>query len=315
MELEVFPPFSIHDAEFALYRADFQGNAISGSGGLFLGGKIESLEPSAEFTKMRLDRHGDALGANYYSDEEHRFTVKNLWVMSRAAQPANRVMPTPSFRRNQQYVFVIRWLDPETQCWALRTYYGVTADGHRLTSADEIFHQELPFSARRMTELSGYLQPPSLAPVTTGFIRYISAAEDTAIYSYDFNSKVYTPIDPALLPGRASISIAADLLQVLFDAEIALRATNETGVHVTNLSAVGGTFPLGAAFPRIEFWIGASRVAAVTAAGELAVPEINEVTSHPGLTDPAFEFSLGGTWCLTVAQGAAYLKSISDDLS
>lgn len=315
MEIEVFPPFSIHDCEFALYLADDQGNPQTSSS-VFLGGKIETLEPDLEFTKIRLDRHGDPLGRNYHTDEEHRFAVKNLWVMDRAGAANGRApYGMPSIRRNQQYVMVLRWFDQETQCWALRTYLGVTADGHRLTNNDQIFHQELPFTARQMNERSGFLLPPDLTPVTIGYVRYVTASEDTPVYTYDFATKILSgPSSSSLSFYRSSITIAADLLQISFAGVEALHATIETGVHVKDLTAVGGTFPLGTAYPRLEFWIGNSRIAAITAAGELIVPEINEVTSKPVIAGPCFEFVLGATWVLALAQGAAYLTNISDDL-
>jgi hypothetical protein len=154
VDIDVFPPFTIHEGQFALYLADASGNA-SGSA-LFLGGKLEELTPEVTYAKQRVDRHGEPFGRTIHVDEEHRFTVKNLWVMQRSSNLM------PAVNRSQNYVFKIRWLDKETQVWVVRTYYGVTIDGQALAVQDEVYHQNVPFTASYMEEIAGLNSPPSL---------------------------------------------------------------------------------------------------------------------------------------------------------
>jgi hypothetical protein len=97
MDIDVFAPYTIHEAEFALYLADRNGNVASNAP-VFLGGKLEELEPELDFQKNRVDRHGEPFGRIYHSDEEHRFNVKNLWVMDRATKAMPRSPSQPELR-------------------------------------------------------------------------------------------------------------------------------------------------------------------------------------------------------------------------
>lgn len=308
MDIDVFAPYTIHEAEFALYLADRSGNVASNAP-VFLGGKLEELEPELDFQKNRVDRHGEPFGRIYHSDEEHRFNIKNLWLMDRATKAMPRV------RRNQSYVMVIRWNDKETNTWAIRTYYGVTADGQRLLVQDEVFHQNVPFTARYMDERSGLENVPTLSPVLTGLVVYVTASEFTPLYVFDFGSGEYTEIDAALLPLRAEIESDSDHWAIKFQNVSALLA-DEDGVHVNELTAIGGTFPIGAApYPRIEFWVGPTRVGSVSATGELAVADLTEVDDEPSLPDPDFRAKTGTDWRLSIARTGAYALEFLEDLT
>jgi hypothetical protein len=220
----------------------------------------------------------------------------------------------PRVIRNQQYVFVIRWFDSEVGTWALRTYYGVTADGHALVQNDQVYHQDVPFSARRMTERSGLSSPPDLSAVTTGSLRYVSTTETRDIYSYDFNSGLFTVIDPAALTGRAQIVVDASKWELQIEGTPAFRVTS-SGVVVNELSAIGGTFLLGTVYPRVEFWIGPSRIAAIGKSGELALPEWEETDTEPSLSLPAFRILVNANWAASFAQGKGYSPSFVETLT
>jgi hypothetical protein len=299
-----YPPFLIHEADFALYLADSNGNAGST---VYMGGRLEDLQPETEFVSQRLDRHGDPFGNTIHVDERHRFTVKNLWALSRATGS----MPKP--RRNQKYIFVVRWFDPETTAWAKRSYFGVTADGQRLPSDGQVMRQNVPFTASFMIETSGRGTQPDLLPVTFGTLRYVSDTESIDLYEYDFDSGAYSVIDAARLSGRCAIVEDTIKWQLVFAGNIiALKATS-TDLQIGELTAVGGTFATGAVVPRIEWWNGPRRLASLTAAGELAVPDAEERDTDP-TADAAFVIKVNGAWCASIAPGRAYALEFNEAL-
>lgn len=311
MDIELLAPFTVHEAEFALYLADRDGN-VNDPAAVFLGGRLVEIDPEVDFQKVRLDRHGSPYSRIYHADEEHRFTVRNLWIMQRSSRSMPRI------RRNQQYVFVLRWFDEQSRAWVLRSYFGVTADGQKLLQQNEAFHQDVPFDARYMTERSGLGTPPEMTPVVLGSVRYVTASEVVDLYTYDFATGNFSVVDPALLAGRASLEISGANWRVKFGATVALEAAAADGVHVHEITAVGGTFSVGETqFPRVEFWIGATRIAGLTAAGELAVPDFAETNAAPELGGalPGFVVEVAGDWVLTLAQGTAYAPSFNEDLT
>lgn len=312
-DLTLYAPYTVHEADFALYLADRDGN-VTDQAKVFLGGRLEDLTPELDFTKVRLDRHGDPFGRNYHSDEEHRIVIKNLWVMEKSSRTMPRI------KRNQQYVLVVRWFDLETKAWVLRTYSGVTADGQRLLSSDQVFHQDVPFTARHLDESSGVGEPPDLtASIATLSVLYVTADDSAPVYSYDRISKVFTAIDPVLATEEATIAIDGTswklLIGLLHASVVPVMEATVGGVSVAELTAIGGTFPLGDSYPRVEFWIGPTRVASVTRNGELAVPDLFETDTEPDIDGPCFRLALeDDTWVGTIAQGMMYARSFNEDL-
>ena len=287
-----------------MYLADAAGNASSTD--VWMGGCLEDLTPEATFESVRMAAHGDPYGRDYHVDESHVIAIQNLWVLEA------RQLVMPSIRRNQQYVMVIRWLDEATEAWCKRTYYGVTGMFQGLSVVEETFYENLKFGARRMEEFAGYMNPPDLTVSKVGQLRYVTASDSVVLYSYDFGGGVFAVVDPALLAGRAEIETGVGEWKLLFGASVAMRVTAD-GLEVKTLTAAGGTFPQADAYPRVEFWDGPRRFAALTAAGELCAPHVAEAEEDPGLADD-FAIAVGGDWAASIAAGKVYAKGFSDDL-
>lgn len=299
--------YVIHDVEVAVFFADAAGNAAESA---WLVGTVEKLEPELKYEKRRIDQHGAAYGRIRHVDEMHVFTLESLWV-SRGLP----VVEMPRVRRNQTYVMVIRWRDELTGVYTDRTYYGVTLDGQSLAHASEVFYQSIPVTAQRMVEVSGVDPTVAPAPASFGVVRYVSGSETVDLYRYDYTTKVYSVIDAGLLAGRASIVVGGAATQVRFGLDVVLQAgldgDDEPVLRVDRVTAVGGTYPLGVALPRVEFLVGASRVACVTASGELVVPDFVEVDDRPDWV-AAFDFSAGAEWVVTLGQTGARFPNLAE---
>lgn len=100
-------------------------------------------------------------------------------------------------------------------------------------------------------------------------VRWRSGPAELLLYRYDPATALFTPEDPAWLAGRAVLTSEAELTTLTLDSVEVLRV--EAGItHVRSLRVAAG-FPAG---PRLEFWLGDHLAAAVSAAGELAVPAL-----------------------------------------
>jgi hypothetical protein len=300
--ITIYPPFTIHQAEFALYLSDDDWNP--GNASIYLGGCLEDMSPETEFIPHRLDRHGDPFGRTVHVDERHKFTVKNLWAVERGTN----VLPHPS--RNQQYAFVIVWFNEENNTWAKRIYLGVTADGQKLPTEAEVVKHQVPFTAAFMDEDSGLGAKPDFSAVLTGKLRYVTGNENTLLYRYDFGTNTYSGVDATLLPGRAAIVTDATQFRIDFNGVTALKVTSAQ-LQVVELSAIGGTFLLGTVYPRLEWWRGPKRMASLSAAGELAVPDIEEVDTDPMVAN-GFKMLVNAAWGATIGPQRASAKEFAE---
>lgn len=300
--ISVYPPFTIHQAEFALYLADENFNA--GSAPVYLGGCLEDLSPESEFVPHRLEHHGEPIGRTVHVDERHKFTVKNIWSLERGTN----FLPMPA--RNQQYAFVVVWYSEQTQTWAKRIYLGVTADGQKLPTENEVVKHQVPFTAGFMDEESGLGAKPNLSAVLTGKIFYVTGNERTQLYRYDFETNLYAAVNASLLQGRAEIVTDATQFRIDINAVPALKATS-TELQVGELTAIGGTFLLGTVYPRLEWWRGPKRIASLSGDGELAVPDVSEVDIDPNVEN-GFKIPVNGSWVATIGPKKTYALEFSE---
>jgi hypothetical protein len=308
--IEHYQPFTIHQGDYALYRADADGEAIGQP--IYLGGKLEDLSPEQSFVGQRIDAHGSPYGRTVHVDERHSFVVRNLWAVKRGS---NR-LPAPS--RNQQYVFVIVFYDELKTTFAKRIYFGVTADGQKLPTDDQVVRHQVPFSAGYMVEQGGLGKRPDLTAQLLGEIRYVTPATDALLYYYDFATDTYEAPFTAELEGRAKIVNDLTQFRINFDLDgngqgiPALKVTSDK-LRVNELTGIGGTFLLGSTSPRLEWWYGAKRMASLSGAGELSVPDITETLKDPQVRH-GFKVKINGAWAATIGPNKTYAKVFAEVL-
>jgi len=297
-------PFTIRDAEFALYFADKTGMRAGDEA--FATGSVESLEIELSYQEQRSDVHGRPYGRTRHVDESHAITFGHIWSLKKST--GKTFYPA----RDQQYILVLRWYDQLT--WHKRTYFAVTSSGEKLAHSQESYLQDVPFTAKWCARREGLGEPPSLLPETSGVVSYVSEFESLELYSYDPATHVFSPMDSSLLAGRATIIEAAGALEVAFDGVPALHI--EAGIlSAKDFTALGGTFLVGATlFPRLEFRYGPMLHGSLSAAGELAVADLVEQDTAPAWENH-FEFRIGGIWQASIGQGGLAALEISELLA
>lgn len=299
-------PFTIREAEFALYYADVTGMR---SGSLAMAsGTVETLEIEMAYQEQRSDVHGRPYGRSRHIDEQHTITFGHIWSLQKAT--ATMFFP----RRDQQYILVVRWHDPERLTWHKRTYFAVTGAGERLGHSQESYVQEVPFSAKWCSRSDGLGEPPSMLPVLSGVVVYVTEYEALELFDYDPATHAFSPVDSALLAGRATIEEAAGVLQVAFGVTPALRIENDI-LLVNTFTAMGGSFLVGPVkFPRLEFRFGPMLHGTLSIAGELAAATLTETSISP-TWENHFEFRVGGVWKASLGQGGVAAIELSEFLT
>jgi hypothetical protein len=304
--IEHYSPFTIHQGEYAVYLADGEGETAGRS--VYMGGRFEDLSPEATFTGERLDRHGDPFGRTVHVDERHSFTIRNLWAVRRG----RNILPQP--KRGETYVFVAVFQDQRTTAWAKRIYFGVTADGQRLPTADEVVRHEVPFTAAAMFEQSGLGKKPDMTATLLGEIRYLAPGEDVLLYFYDFATGIYTTPFAEDLQGRARIVTDSTQFRVDFWTDnlwVPAMKVTSSRLAVNEITAAGGTFLPGNQARRLEWRHGLKRIASLSAEGELAVPDIEETLAEP-LVKRGFRVAVNGAWAATIGPHRAYAREFAE---
>lgn len=298
-------PFTIYEAEVAVYAADRLGQ-VAGDLLFEVEGVLEGLSLEVAYATRRIEAHGEPYVRRYHEDEEHKLVLRDL---HRVRRLDSRVF-TPA--RNQSVILVARFIDGATGAWMKRTYFGGKFSGQQI-ALDPVAAVSLPFEAARMSESSGLAEPPALTPSAIGTVRYVDAFGTVALYTYDFDTHALAALDASLLAGRAAIAEAGGAIRISFAGVDAVVITSD-GIACKAFSAVGGTSPIQtAAVPRLEFWDAFSRMAVVTAAGELAVTNAAEVDAAPsGVND--FSWAPGGGWAASFApDGLRALEILETD--
>ncbi len=299
-------PFTIREAEFALYFADKTG--MRSGNEAFVTGNVENTEIELSYQQQRSDVHGRPYGRIRHTDEQHSISFGHIWSLKKAT--GRMFYP----KRDQQYIIVIRWHDHESQTWHKRTYFAVTAGGERLSHSMESYLQDVPFSAMWCRRSEGIGEPPSMLPETSGVVSYVSEFESLELYDYDPLTHIFAPIEEGLLPARATIIEQAGVLEVAFDGMPALRIAGGL-LEAMAFTALGGTFLVGgSSYPRLEFRYGPMLHGTLSSAGEFAVPNLAEQDVAPDWENH-FEFRIGGIWQASLGQEGLAAIEISEFLN
>jgi len=118
------------------------------------------------------------------------------------------------------------------------------------------------------------------------FVRWIDGREQLRIFEYDSGTHLFTETVSGISAGRASIGNATTFVATI-QSTVAARSNSSQQFKVNQVVCNGGLAI--AESPRLEFYIGNSRVATLTKSGVLLVVDVEERASITA-GDQCFEF-------------------------
>lgn len=121
-------------------------------------------------------------------------------------------------------------------------------------------------------------------------VRWVNGSEELELFRYDTATHTFTESSAGISTGRAAIANAATLLVTIQGVE-ALKM-NAGHLRLNEIRANGGTALVES--PRLEFFSGSVRLAALGKSGVLAVTDFTEAASITGGSDK-FEFYDSGS--------------------
>jgi hypothetical protein len=272
---------------------------------LWMGGHAERMTLTRDFKERLLYRPGDPFGAGYYDDESHEIEIDNLWLQSLGSGQM------PAITRNQKLTLVIVWYDEEVQCFAKRTYYGVTARGQKTqgqiasgrSQSDGM--QSLRFRAAYMApEIAGLGGKPDLLPQDSGLVRYAGRDGWLNCYRLDYESGNFVDI-----AGESVVDIAVSTLGLLLQ----VNGQNVALANTESFSLAGEIITKGTILrePRMEFYARGQRQAIITESGKLSVGSIVQGAAAPdgALFNVMAGSWMPGMWLFSLMEGVLYAPS------
>ena len=287
-------PLYILDAEITLYRIGADGEPREQ---VFMGGGMASaLTLNSAHKERLLERSGRTTAEARHEESEYTIEFDMVWL-----QDADSI---PTIYRGLQMIMVIIWYDDEAGVWTRRTYYGVTGRSQRL---DGSATHKCAFRAESMTSDSGSEDRPSGYTPILGTVVYRKGMQETEIFRYDFSQAEWQPVYEAGVPPVAFVYGEDHDMEIRIDGVTALKL-DEGGVRVLEL-VEAGRLPEADGEARVEFRIGATRMAALTSGGRLYCGFLETDEMPAGLY---FQFQNEG-WLMGIGQGAAVAPELIEE--
>jgi hypothetical protein len=308
-------PFTQWEADVVVYQSDMFGN-VAGDDPVWLGGTVNKSNFQDGYKTEEANKSGVPVTIMRQLEEQHVIDLENVWMVQVAAGPA---FAAPAIPRDQFYAVVIIWTDEETGVWVKRVYAGVELRELSMGSDSEVFVQKLRIEGGVMQQTCGVLAEsvPSEDATILGVVRYVSPGEQVDLYTFDFCNPQggFQVINPAVLPGRAAMGPATPSgYQISVAGAVAMEIDGSGQVSVNGVTCLGGSYVCANSVPRLEFYAGLSRIASLSATGELGVAGFFEADADPDIAG-AFWLGDGDTWLASLAPSGLYAAGIADDLS
>lgn len=286
-------PLQLLQADVTFYRTDAAGNALAQE---WMGGCAENLTLTESPKERILERSGDPRGEARHEEMDYTLEWEGVWLHN------GRQMPR--IHRNVRMVVVILWQDEESGAWNRRTYFGVTARPQRIQTSPMF---SVAFRAEDMLEDTGMGVAPSGPGSPRAILRYCDGFETLDVAAYHGDTGVWEALSDGEPPVTLDFSQAGTIVLSINGTPAMGSDVNGAWVACAMMDCSGT--PMRLMGPRAEFWLGLSRVAALTADGKLLC-RMQETSVAPPAS-LAFHFKNPG-WLFSFWNGALWAPKLRE---
>lgn len=227
---------------------------------------------------------------------QFEISVERVWALS--AENLAGVIPDQG-----TCVLDIAWTEEFSGQWHRETYYGVTISDRNRASRNEEqgFTEGLTFDAQYYVLDSGQGAAPPITGTLPMQVIYVDGGSSIPIYNYNPASQAFTQTQSGLAPSLASLAAGNGWpFEIVF-------APNQYPVLWLDTSGTTWTFnlvsgaPLASATPRLDFYIGPTRVASLDASGTLysgqflGNPQLAQNNAFQFISNNAVQLTLDAT--------------------
>lgn len=229
---------------------------------------------------------------------QFEISIERVWALY--VENLDGVVPDQS-----TCVLDIVWTEELSGQWHRETFYGVTISDRNRASRNEEqgFTEGLTFDAQYYVLDSGQGSAPSIAGTLPMQVVYVDGGTSIPIYNYNPDNQAFTETQSGLASSLASLAAGNGRpFEIVFATEqYPVLWLDESGT-VWTFNLTSGA-PLASATPRLDFYIGPTRVASLDASGTLYS---NQFLGNPQLAQSnAFQFLSSNAVQLTLDATAA----------
>ena len=192
--MTLLTPYTIHDADLALYPAWQDGMPMRGPGaGRFSPEPVFLAKGSVTMGETR--SKGLAKAHNWIGHEPNLHTEYDITVAfpdGAFSDAISRVQSRLSV--GGLHILVVRFVDV-TGYWSCFRFFYVTADSDEAGVSGEIMERTLRFKSTHLQETVGSLLPPLMEPVVVGEVDWICGSQRVTCLTYNPASETWCSTD------------------------------------------------------------------------------------------------------------------------
>ncbi len=284
------------EAVLTLYPANPAGTPDLASP-VWSGVPAQNLRVADRWIKVETRPSGAAYPKKHPLIPQFEISIERVWALS--LDQLEGIVPDEN-----TYVLDIVWTEEDSwsgaATWHRETFYGVTISDRSRASqnVDGGFTEELVFDAQYYIRDGGQGSAPAITAALPMQVVYVAASGVALpIYNYNPVTRVFTETQSGVAAARATIAAS----EIIFaGASYPVFWLDASGTAWT-FNLIAGA-PSRSAVPRLDFYIGANRIASFDASGALYH---SQFLGNPQTSPQAFQFFSNDVLQLTLDGSAA----------
>lgn len=291
------------EATVTIYPQDNSGAPIL-TAPIWSGAQGEHLTVMERWLKAQTKPTGARYPKTHPLLPQYEIQLGRLWVLALNLLSGFKT-------QNGRYVLDILWNHEEELGWHRWVFYGVTISERNLASQDVDggFTDDQTFDAEYYVPTAGTGTPPAITSTLPYLVRYVSEGENSVLYTYDFNARTFTGVEDTT--GRAVLATdGSSNFSITFAGHAYPALQIAAGDGITKVIALETGSARAQDLPRLDFFLGPTRLASVTERGKLIASDFVEADGlelHEGFligAGPALRLAAGGAQFLSVTEFA-----------
>lgn len=304
-------PFTLTllEATVTLYPTDGSGAPVVDAP-IWVGIQAEKLDIRERWIKTETRPTGALYPRKHPIIPQYEIAIGRVWALDASLEDGVSAAQFDS----RNYVLDVVWIDEDTHNWHRETFYNVTISEHNRPSRniDEGFTDDQLFDAESKIPDGGLgdTTPPAITAELPYTVVYVGLYGSVDLYRYNSGTQAFAEVTAGITSGRATLSYSPTNKSGTFSASFdgagspALEVQTDGEVDITSL--IQGA-PNATQVPRLDFYYGPTRVASITAAGELLSFSFTDAAPSAGIGK--FQIYANSALALTLAGPGATAPS------
>lgn len=182
--LTLLTPWTIHEAEVALYPAWRDGMPFTGPGARGVPAPVFLAKASLTFSETR--KKGAASGHSFTGAEPNVEVEYEISIGFPDGAFSDSTSRVPSrIEPGGFHILVVRFLDARSGQWSCFRFFYVTVEADDESESGEVMARTMRLHSTWLQEVTGTTDPPTLAPVVYGEVDWLCGTQRITCLTYE----------------------------------------------------------------------------------------------------------------------------------